>query len=371
MSGVNIASYLVEMARRQSGTDALLTNAKRDSERNLTYVHTTFQELNERTDALARGMAGLGVAAGTRVALCLRPGVEFFAVTFALFKLGAVPVLIDPGIGVRNFGRCLAQARPEVFVGVPLAHLLRRALGWAKGSIRATITTGGFGGISLQKIATGAERGNTVEANTQTGAAAILFTSGSTGPAKGVLYTHDNFNAQIEALKQTYRIEPGEIDLATFPLFALFGPALGMTTVLPEMNFTRPGFVDPRNIIEPIRHYEYVWVAGADRAGEQVWRGAGREAAVVAAGDFGGGAGVGTGAGAVFENAGGGGGDFYAVWGDGGAAGRFHWEPGDFGGDAGADGQGDGGLRGAAGEQYSRADRRHYRQGDCWMVGRN
>src|SRR6185436_17251005 len=68
-----------------------------------------------------------------------------------------------------------------------------------------------------------------------------------------VLYTHANFDAQIAALKQIYKIQPGEIDLATFPLFALFGPALGMTTVLPDMNFTRPGFVHPPNIIDPIQ----------------------------------------------------------------------------------------------------------------------
>ncbi len=83
--------------------------------------------------------------------------------------------------------------------------------------------------------------------------AAILFTSGSTGPAKGVLYTHANFDAQIQALKRMYNIQPGEIDLATFPLFALFGPALGMTTVLPDMDFTRPGHVHPPNIIDPIQ----------------------------------------------------------------------------------------------------------------------
>ena len=249
----NIASTLAEMAQRQPDADALLTNPRRGAGGKLSYTHTTFGELKERADVLARGFVARGVGAGTRVALCVRPGVELFAITFGLFSIGAIPVLIDPGIGLKNFGGCLAQAKPTVFIGIPVAHALRRLLGWSKASIRTNITTGSFGGIPLTKIEAlgrGAERlAGSVEAT----AAAILFTSGSTGPAKGVLYTHENFLAQIDALKETYDIQPGEIDLATFPLFALFGPALGMTTVLPEMDFTRPGFVEPRNIIDPIQ----------------------------------------------------------------------------------------------------------------------
>ena len=249
----NIASTLAEMAQRQPEADALLTNPRRGAGGKLSYTRTSFGELKERADVLARGFVASVVGPGTRVALCVRPGVELFAITFGLFSIGAIPVLIDPGIGLKNFGRCLAQAKPTVFIGIPLAHALRRLLGWSKESIRTNITTGGFGGIPLTKIEAmgrGAER---LAESVETKAAAILFTSGSTGPAKGVLYTHENFLAQIEALKETYGIEPGEIDLATFPLFALFGPALGMTTVLPEMDFTRPGFVEPRNIIDPIQ----------------------------------------------------------------------------------------------------------------------
>ena len=85
--------------------------------------------------------------------------------------------------------------------------------------------------------------------------AAILFTSGSTGVAKGAVYTHGNFAAQVDILKATYGIEPGEIDLCTFPLFALFGPALGMTCIIPDMNPTRPALIDPQKAIAQIRQF--------------------------------------------------------------------------------------------------------------------
>lgn len=252
---INIASHLVVMAQRQPDAPALLSPLLRQADGVWRYHRCTYRQLDRKSDALARGLRTLGVVAGVRTALCLRPSVDFFAVTFALFKLGALPVLIDPGIGLRNFGRCLDEAGPTVFIGLPIAHLCRRLLGWARRTARLPITSGWFGGRSLADIerlgAAGEE--SVLVPSSPNDLAAILFTSGSTGPAKGVLYTHANFDAQVQVLRSHYHIAPGEIDLATFPLFGLFGPALGMTSVIPRMDFTRPGYVEPRCIIEPIR----------------------------------------------------------------------------------------------------------------------
>jgi acyl-CoA synthetase (AMP-forming)/AMP-acid ligase II len=102
--------------------------------------------------------------------------------------------------------------------------------------------------------------------------AAILFTSGSTGVAKGVVYRHAHFLAQVEMIRQTYGIEPGEVDLPTFPLFALFDPALGMTTVVPQMDFTRPANVDPAMLTELVNDWKVTNLFGSPAALNSVAR---------------------------------------------------------------------------------------------------
>jgi acyl-CoA synthetase (AMP-forming)/AMP-acid ligase II len=79
--------------------------------------------------------------------------------------------------------------------------------------------------------------------------AAVLFTSGSTGAPKGVCYTHGMFDAQIELVRSTYGIVPGETDMAMLPLFALFNPALGTTTVTPLLDPSRPLAADPAPLV--------------------------------------------------------------------------------------------------------------------------
>jgi acyl-CoA synthetase (AMP-forming)/AMP-acid ligase II len=197
----------------------------------------------------------------------VNPSLEFFALTFALFKIGAVPVLVDPGMGVRNLGRCLAEAEPEAFIGIPKAHIARLLFGWARKSLRILVTVGRrwfWGGHTLVQVrAAGGDAAYPVAPTEADETAGILFTSGSTGPPKGAICTHGIFAAQVEMLGKLYRIEAGEIDLCTFPLFALFGPALGMTAVIPEMDATRPGHVDPKNIIEPIEQFQVTNMFGS------------------------------------------------------------------------------------------------------------
>src|SRR5690606_37228960 len=182
----------------------------------------------------------------------------FFLLMFALFKAGAVPVLLDPGIDKRALRQCLAEAEADAFVGIPLAHLARRLLGWAR-SARVLVTTGRralLAGVTLAQVeADGAGAGPQLADTAPDEVAAILFTSGSTGVRKGVGYRHRHFVAQVELLREAFGIRPGGVNLPTFPPFALFDPALGTTSVIPDMDPTRPAKADPRKLHDAIRRF--------------------------------------------------------------------------------------------------------------------
>jgi acyl-CoA synthetase (AMP-forming)/AMP-acid ligase II len=250
----NIADFLPEMAAKQPDATAIICPWGRRG------GSLTYRELNLRSARIARGLERAGVGRGARTVLMVPPGLELFLLAFALFRVGAVPVLVDPGIGRKHLKACLGNAEPEAFIGVSKAHAARVLLGWARATVRRKITVGRrlfWRGRTLDQIE---ELGSDADAEAvaNTGAddvAAIVFTSGCTGPPKGVVCRHSNFMAEVHAIRDAYGIEPGEVNLPTFPLFALFDPALGMTTVVPDMDPTRPARVDPQKIIAPIREH--------------------------------------------------------------------------------------------------------------------
>ncbi|MEO8145303.1 MAG: fatty acid CoA ligase family protein [Betaproteobacteria bacterium] len=248
------------MARLQPSRPAVICAHGRDATGAVAYEQLSFGELEAVSNRLALALAGAGIQRGMRAALMVPPSLDFFTLTFALFKAGVVPVLIDPGIGVRNLSGCLAHAKPEAFIGIPKAHAARVLLGWARASVRINVTVGTrwfWGGHTLNDLrerTPGGQPFTAIEPSPDE-TAAILFTSGSTGAPKGAVYTHEIFGAQVGHIRLLYGIEPGEMDLATFPLFALFGPALGMTAVVPEMDASRPASADPANIVGAIHKF--------------------------------------------------------------------------------------------------------------------
>ncbi|QDT78688.1 Long-chain-fatty-acid--CoA ligase [Gimesia maris] len=251
----NIADRLKQSAQAWPFQKAVVFPAGQDKQGRYTYSSLTFQQLDQESDRLARGLIQLGVQPGTRMALMVRPSLEFIALTFALFKAGAVIILIDPGMGRKNIMRCLAEVEPEGFVAIPLAQLIRKLKQRSFPKAHLNVTVGKpvlTSGIDYEWLLGGEWEPFEMVQRSVTDPAAVIFTSGSTGPPKGVAYEHGMFWSQVDLLRDYYQIQPGEVDLPGFPLFALFNSAMGVTTVVPDMDPTKPAQVDPEKIIRQI-----------------------------------------------------------------------------------------------------------------------
>ena len=254
----NIASYLPRMAERVPDKPAVIVTGSRDNSGRAIYELLTFAELDILSNRYANGLTAAGIKRGRRVLVMVRPGFEFMGLIFALFKMGAVPVMIDPGMGVRRMLECIRTVNLHALVCIPAAHAMRVIRRGPFKTVKHVVTVGRrwfWGGPTLEQLARVADSSYRMADTASAETAAILFTSGSTGPAKGVVYEHGMFNAQVREIQSHYGIEPGEIDLPTFPLFGLFSVAMGMTAVIPDMDPTRPARVDPAKIVAAIHDH--------------------------------------------------------------------------------------------------------------------
>ncbi len=234
------------------------TNAARHPDKAaFVYAHhrswrtVTYSQLMDSTQRIASGLLACHVNPGMRAALMTPPSADFFALAFALLKLGIVPIIVDPAIGLKKVGECLTESKPDIFIGNTITHTLRIIFGWGKESIKHNLT---LESVKSKKLKSEFLIPNPLS-QTPDSSAAIIYTSGSTGLPKGVLYTQANFTAQLDMLKDTFDISNDEVDLPAFPLYALIDVLLGVTSVIPDINFPVPGKTNPAKVIQAIQQF--------------------------------------------------------------------------------------------------------------------
>lgn len=207
---------------------------------------TTFSALAADVARVAAGLRASGVHSGDRVGLLVPPGVDLTACLYGCWRMGAVTVVADAGLGLRGMGRALAAAAPDYLIGVTRALAAAQAMRWPGRRIavsptpdRALRTLGVTATLDTVR-----HRGETEPAPPPPAPddlAAVVFTSGATGPAKGVRYRHHQAQAQRDALMAVYGIRPNDRLVAAFAPFALYGAAMGIPSVVPAMDVTAPG----------------------------------------------------------------------------------------------------------------------------------
>ena len=258
-NNLNIAACLKNNALQFPDKKAIIYPIGTHKDGSIKYGYKTYKELNTESDQYARGFESAGIKKGTKTLFMVKPGPDLFSITFALFKVGAIPVIVDPGLGVKRMLHCFNAVNAEAFIGIKRAHIFRLVMARHFKSVKTWITVGKrlfWGGYSLKKLANQKSDAYPIAETDKDGLALINFTTGSTGPAKGVEYTHAMINKEYQSLKLNYYDDPDHVDLATLSLFALYDILIGITAVLPKIDATKPALVDPRNIIDPILHYK-------------------------------------------------------------------------------------------------------------------
>ena len=217
----------------------------------------SFRELHDDVARLAAGLQRVGVRPDMRIVMLVPFSADFMSLVFAILRTGAVLVLIDPGMGPRHLLQCLADVEPHGFVAIPKAHLVR----WWKQRLFPlsqihVVAGAGWPGPKLAEFRRLDPSAYAPVERSADDPAAIIFTSGSTGPPKGVAFTHGNFKAQIDQIREQYAIRPGGRDLACFPFFALFNATMGVTTVIADLDPTRPATADPQRLVQQINELQ-------------------------------------------------------------------------------------------------------------------
>ncbi|MCE3013954.1 MAG: AMP-binding protein [Proteobacteria bacterium] len=267
---MNIAELIQEKARLHPDKPSVMIASP--LMKHYDYPFYTFREFEERSQRIASRLHIAGVKRGERVVLFIRPCLDFSVIVFALFKMGVIPVMIDPGMGRKNLLRAIEEVKPSGLIGVNVVHVLKRVFRKSFKSLKWSYSVEkNF--MLAPELLKDLERESLefkVETMQESDPAAILFTSGGTGTPKGVITTHGILVSQTRMLQEMFNLTPADLDLPGFPLFALFTLAMGMTSIIPDMDPTKPAACDPLKIARTLKEKRITFAAGSPAIWERV-----------------------------------------------------------------------------------------------------
>lgn len=216
----------------------------------ISYAEHSFSELKNLAERYASGLWQQGIRPEMKAVVLIKPGLDFIALALAFLKLGVVPVLVDGGMGPKNMLDCIQQAQPDILVGIPQVFVLKWLRRAAFSSVRFAFIhtdskiTGGMATLrTLQQRGDGTAPTHWRRSDEMI---LLLFTSGSTGAPKGVVYTPGIVAAQLEVLKATFQLTPEDVDMPIIPALVIATLSLGMTVVIPPIDPVKPMTLDPR-----------------------------------------------------------------------------------------------------------------------------
>jgi acyl-CoA synthetase (AMP-forming)/AMP-acid ligase II len=257
----NVADIALEVSQRYPERVAVVEPDGTDASGSRRYRRHSYRQLSADVESVAVGLREIGIAERTRTVFMAPPSYGACVIGLALTRVGATTVWIDPAVGYQNVAERLRRLEVEAFVGIPLAHLGRIAFGWGPRFRAKAIVVGtpGFPGAhSVESLRRAMPSTPPAPEVSPGDTATIMYTTGSTGPAKPALYQHRNICHAFRIAHRTWRFEQRRsvpVDMPVFPAFFSVGLSAGGTIVIPPINYVRqtPAKVDPRALAEVIR----------------------------------------------------------------------------------------------------------------------
>ena len=194
--------------------------------------------LDARSSVAAHALRAGGLRPGRRVSVLVPPSAELLVAAMAVWKVGGVPVVVDASAGIRGLRRLIRAAAPSWVVGTPATLAASTALRFAPGAHLAAF--GRFPGAVALAPRGAPSTPFPVHPCGPEDVAALVHTSGATGPAKAVRYTHGALAAQRDVVGPLFGVRPGEAFTTSFGPFLLVAPALQMTAIRPDFDVDEP-----------------------------------------------------------------------------------------------------------------------------------
>ncbi|WP_018692605.1 fatty acid CoA ligase family protein [Algicola sagamiensis] len=252
------ASLLREIAQQQPDKKALIVSKCSLMTRNYHDHAITYSDLEKASDHVASQLLASGIKQGDKTIFMLKASHELFVYFFALLKIGAIPILVDPGMGLKRMLHCYRSVGASAFVGIPIANHIRRLLPRFFRSIHASVTVKPIAWDKLSRLNLKAPKKFVfpLTPKTQNDLALISFTTGSTGPAKGVEYSYGMVHAMKQMIQSHYAFTSNDVQFLTSPFFGVLGFMMGKTCILPDMNPAKPASASPKILVDTIRRYQ-------------------------------------------------------------------------------------------------------------------
>ena len=216
----------------------------------------TWSQVGTQVRELALGLLALGLRAGEAVAILSRSRAEWVQADFAIFSVGGITVPIYPSYTAEQIAYIVNDSEARLLIVEDVAQLAKvlEVRGRMAGLGRIVVIEG-YDGQDPTRLSWEARRrlgrdhaatfgaalaARVAEADPKQ-VATIVYTSGTTGPPKGVVQTHENHLAMLASVTQVAPARPGDVHVLFLPLAhsfgrleAFIGVYLGLTTAFAE-----------------------------------------------------------------------------------------------------------------------------------------